>query len=184
MTLPANIRVNAQLPFPSLVVGSGPITIGKQNGIWTVGFSINAFGSIVPPVPNYPTDYLLGYDATNSVYFKVSITNLIASINQSIAAVRAQRSVTATPIVVGPTDQILNCNINAPAACTLPLAASRQGVPLTFKEVGGHAVNYTFTPAGGDTIDGGGAMIGIAGARGYITFVPFNDGVNTGWAVE
>jgi len=71
MTLPANIRVNAQLPFPSLVYGSGPITIAKQNGIWTVGFSIAAFGSVVPAVPSYPTDYLMGWDDVNKTFFKV-----------------------------------------------------------------------------------------------------------------
>ena len=49
MNLPANIRVNAQLPFPAMVTGTGPITIGKVNGIWQVGFTINAFGTQNPP---------------------------------------------------------------------------------------------------------------------------------------
>jgi hypothetical protein len=80
VTLPANVRVNAQLPFPSLVYGTGPIAIGKANGIWTVGFSIAAFGSQVPQVANYPNDYLLGYDAHAGGFFKVSLTNLISSI--------------------------------------------------------------------------------------------------------
>lgn len=183
MTIPANVRVNAQLPFPSLVYGTGPITIGKSNGIWVVGFTIAAFGSIVPPAPNYPTDYLFGYDAVNNVFFKVSITNLISSINQSLGAARAQRSVTATPIVVETTDQILNCNVNSAVACTLPAAASRDGVPLTFKEVGGHAVNYTFTPT--DSIEGSSApFVGISNARGWVTFVPFDDGVNSGWMIQ
>jgi hypothetical protein len=62
------------------VYGSGPITIGKQNGIWTVGLSIAAFGSIVPPVQNFPTDYLMGWDAANNAYFKVSITNLATAV--------------------------------------------------------------------------------------------------------
>lgn len=52
MTLPANIRVNVAAPFPAKVKGSGPVTINKQNGIWTVGFSIAAVGAM--PVATDP----------------------------------------------------------------------------------------------------------------------------------
>ena len=38
--LPANIRVNASFPFPSLVSGTGPVTISKANGVWSIGFSM------------------------------------------------------------------------------------------------------------------------------------------------
>lgn len=184
MTLPANVRVNAQLPFPSLVYGTGPITIGKANGIWTVGFTIAAFGSIVPPVPNYPTDFLLGYDAVNSVFFKVSITNLISSINTSLGAARSQRYVTATPIVITGNDQIINCKIMSAAACTLPSAAGRLGVPLTFKDLGQATSNHiTLTASGGDSIDGAATYV-ISNNFGWVTLVPFNDGTNTGWTVQ
>ena len=81
MVLPANIRVNAQLPFPSLVTGTGPITITKANGVWTVGFSIVPFGVANPPVGNYPTDYLLGYDSVAKAYFQISLTNLLNGAN-------------------------------------------------------------------------------------------------------
>lgn len=185
MTIPANVRVNAQLPFPSLVYGTGPITIGKSNGIWTVGFSIAAFGSIVPPAPNYPTDYLLGYDEVNKAFFSVSITNLISSINQSLGAARAQRYVTATPIVVTGNDQIISCKITSAAACALPSAAGRLGVPLTFKDLGqatAHAI--TLTPSGGDTIDGSASPYVISNNFGWVTLVPFNDGTNTGWMIQ
>jgi len=183
MTLPANIRVNAQLPFPSLVYGSGPITIAKQNGIWTVGFSIAAFGSVVPAVPSYPTDYLMGWDDVNKTFFKVSITNLITSITSTQGA-RNQRSVVATPITVNPTDQILNCKITTAATCTLPLASSRIGQAVTFKDMGqALANNIVITASGGDTIDG---LATYTINRNYqgVTLVPFNDGVNTGWSVQ
>lgn len=183
MTLPANVRVNAQLPFPSLVYGTGPITIGKQNGIWAIGFSINVFGSIVPPVPNYPTDFLLGYDTVNNAYFKVSITNLISSISTTISQ-RLQRSVTASPIVVGVNDSILNCNIASTAACALPAAATRGGAPLTFKDLGqATANNITITPNGAEKIDGQSNFIVRNNFQG-VTLVPFADGVNTGWAIQ
>lgn len=182
MTLPASVRVNAQLPFPSLVYGTGPITIGKANGIWQVGFSIAAFGSIIPPIPNYPTDYLLGYDQVNNVFFKVSITNLTAAVN---TGARTQRSVTASPIVIAPTDQVLNCNINSGSpTCALPAAASRNGVPLTFKDLGqATAHNITITPNGGETVDGA-ATIKLTNNWQTLTLVPFNDGVNNGWTVQ
>jgi hypothetical protein len=184
MTLPANIRVNASVPFPALVMGSGPVTIAKANGIWTIGFTISAFGSIVPPVPNYPTDFLMGYDSLTGSFFKVSITNLISSLNIMSGAARAQRTTTLTPITVAGGDSIISCNISSgPAACTLPSAASRVGVPVTFKDLGQATAHpITLTAAGGDTIDGLATYV-LNNNRAYVTLMPFNDGTNTGWMV-
>lgn len=183
MTLPANIRINTAVPFPALVQSNGPITISKNNGIWTIGFTITTFGSQVPLVGNYPTDFLLAWDAVNQTFFKVSITNLIASIVATYPT-RTQRSVTATPFGVGASDMILNCKITSPAACTLPSAASRLGVPVTINDLGqATANNITLTAAGGDTIDGAATYV-IRDNFGYVTLLPFNDGVNAGWKVE
>lgn len=184
MTLPANVRVNTAVPFPALVLPSGPITIAKNNGVWTIGFTITAFGSQIPLVGNYPTDFLLAWDAVNQTFFKVSITNLISSLSLNGGA-RNQRSVTTTPIVVATTDQILNCNISSgPAACTLPSAASRGGIPVTFKDLGQAAAhNITITALGGDTIDGAATYV-LSGNRAWVTLVPFNDGTNSGWMVQ
>lgn len=98
---------------------------------------------------------------------------------------RPQRAVVETPIAVAANDQILNCNINADSACALPTAASRDGVPLTFKDLG-HATAHpiTITPFGTETIDGVNAAVQITNDRGEITLVPFNDGVNTGWYIS
>jgi hypothetical protein len=184
LSLPANIRVNAQLPFPSLVTGTGPITIGKANGIWQIGFTITAFGTQVPIAPAYPTDYFLMYDVNANAFFKMSITNLVSALNASLGVARTQRAVTTTPIIIAGTDQILNCNINVAAACTLPSAASRLGVPLTFKDLGQAALhNITITAAGGDTIDGA-ATAKLVNNFQWITLVPFNDGTNTGWSIQ
>jgi hypothetical protein len=62
MGLPANIRVNAAFPFPALVQGSGPVTVAKNNGIWTIGHSITNVANQLPPPANYPTDYILFWD--------------------------------------------------------------------------------------------------------------------------
>jgi hypothetical protein len=74
MTLPANIRLAMQVPFPAMVTGTGPISITKQNGVWTVGFSSAAFGVQNPP-PNslMNTDYVLTYDSVNRTYINVPI---------------------------------------------------------------------------------------------------------------
>jgi hypothetical protein len=48
MTLPASVRLNVNIPFPSLVIANGPVTITKSNGIWTAGFNI----SNLTAVPN------------------------------------------------------------------------------------------------------------------------------------
>jgi hypothetical protein len=98
---------------------------------------------------------------------------------------RNQRSVTSTPIVIGLNDQIINCNIATPAACTLPQASTRNGIPLTFKDVGAQfgVNNLTITPFAGDTIDAAATLV-LNTNRLNMNLVPFNDGVNTGWAIE
>jgi hypothetical protein len=184
MTLPANVRANTGVPFPALVLPSGPITLAKNNGVWTIGFTINAFGSQVPLVGNYPTDFLLAWDSVNQTFFKVSITNLISTLAITTGVARVQRTTTVTPIVVSGTDQIISCNISSgPAACTLPSAVSRAGVPLTFKDLGQAAAhNITLTAAGADTIDGAATYV-MNNNRQWVTLMPFNDGTNTGWMV-
>lgn len=185
MVAPANVRVNTQAPFPTMVVGAGPITIGKNLGVWQIGFSIIPFGSQNPPSANFPTDFLLGYDANANQFFKISLTNLLASLTPA-ASVRLQRLAITSPIVISGTDQIINVNISSGSpTCTLPLASTRAGNAITFKDVGGNfgAHNLTVTPAGGDNIDGGGAIV-LNVNRQAVTLVPANDGSTVGWSIE
>jgi|SRR5215813_4235888 len=179
--VPPDIRANVPVPFPALVTGSGPITLTKVIGVWKIGFTIAAFGSQNPPVGNYPTDFLLGFDAVAQQFFKISLSNLA----QTLQGARNQRSVTASPIVIAGSDAILNVNINVAASCALPAAATRLGVPLTFKDVGAQfgAHNLTITPNGIETIDGAASLVLNVNRQG-VTLVPFNDGVNSGWAIE
>jgi hypothetical protein len=102
------------------------------------------------------------------------------------STVRVQRSVISSPITVGPTDEILNINISSGSpACTLPQASTRAGKAVTFKDVGSQfgAHNLTITPFAGDTIDGAASLV-LNANRAGLTLVPFNDGINTGWAIE
>jgi hypothetical protein len=77
MTLPPNIRVNPLVPFPALVSGSGPITIAKVNGVWTLGFSAAGLGAqSPPPLASWPTDYYLIYDSAAQQFVKVPLSSI------------------------------------------------------------------------------------------------------------
>lgn len=180
MTLPANIRVNVNVPFPAFVQGSSFLTLTKVNGVWTVGASGDLLGAQTPGAST--TDYVLVWDSVAKGWLKVSLANLLTLTSQA----RAQRSVTSSPIIVGTTDQILNVNISSGVpTCTLPQASTRAGLPVTFKDVGANFVAHSLviTPFSGDTIDGQANLV-LNQSRESVTLVPFNDGINTGWAIE
>lgn len=180
MVAPANVRVNVQAPFPAMVTGSGPITLAKANGVWQIGINGRLINTGNPGI--VATDYVIVWDDVAQAWLKISLSNLITAAAQA----RTQRSITASPIVVGPTDQIFNINVASGfVACTLPQASTRAGLALTFKDIGGHFAlhNLVLTPFAGDTIDGAASLDLSTNFQG-VTIVPFNDGVNTGWAIE
>ena len=81
MTAPANIRVNLNAPFPALVTGSGPVTVGKQNGIWTVGFNMAQLGIQNPPATtSLPTDFALVYDSIVGQFIDVPLGSILGSV--------------------------------------------------------------------------------------------------------
>lgn len=151
MTLPASLRINAQFPFPSLVQQSGPITITKTAGIWTVGFNI----SNLTPVPNNTpagNTILLVWNTLTNTFQQMPVSALPGLL-------RSSRIVTTTGNVpVTLTDLILLMNPAVPAPCNiqLPAALTRAGVPLSVKDLLGFcaANNISITPNGTETIDG------------------------------
>lgn len=77
MTVPTNIRMNLNAPFPSLVTGSGPISVGKQNGIWQIGYSIAGLAiQPQPPAGNLATDYVLVWDSVAQTFVQVPLSAL------------------------------------------------------------------------------------------------------------
>jgi hypothetical protein len=100
------------------------------------------------------------------------------------AGARTQRSALTTPIGVAAGDQIINCNIPTPAACALPAAATRNGAPLTINDIGQATANpITITPNGTEKIDGAANYV-LRNNLAWVTLMPFNDGVNTGWKLQ
>jgi hypothetical protein len=76
MALPPNIRVNVRVPFPALVNTQGPVTIAKNNGIYSFGFSVTPFGTVIPPASSYATSFVLGYDTIAQQYIKIPVSAL------------------------------------------------------------------------------------------------------------
>src|SRR5258706_10651678 len=78
MALPAKIRANMAAPFPAMVQGSGPITIGKTNGIWTVGASGSIINTANPGAVD--TDYALVWDDVAQAWIRISLSDLVTPI--------------------------------------------------------------------------------------------------------
>jgi len=176
MTLPANVRVNTQVPFPSLVTGTAPLTIGKANGVWSLGVSFAIVGIGTPPVANYATDYILVYDSVAKTFFRMALS--------AFGGARPQRLVTAGPVVFLAGDQIVNLKLGAALTSTLPSYVTRSGFPLTLCDVtklyGVTFFAQTFNAAAGETIDGN-ASVSITQPGQAITLLPMNDGTSVGW---
>jgi hypothetical protein len=184
VTAPSIIRINLNAPFPTLVKGSGPITVTKINGIWTIALTAAAIGVQTPPAQNYATDFVLVWDNVAQQWIQVSFAALITAA-QVGASARAQRSVTSAPAVLS-TDSIINFSLLAPASITLPAFASRLGAPLTFNDSGGtfNTNPLTVVPNGAETISGiytNASPLILRSPLSVTTLVPYNDTVNSGW---
>lgn len=178
MTLPADIRINVGVLFPPLVLGGGFVAVTKANGVWTIEPSYTSLVQIQSFQPNQKL--VAVYDTVSGQYNTITLATL-ATLLPTFTQ-RVQRSITSTgnlPIVAS--DSILNVNAASDLIPIVPLASGRIGAPLTFKNLpGSHA--QTITRTGSDTFDGV-TTLSLAGG-GSLTLVPYNDGVNAGWAIE
>jgi len=104
------------------------------------------------------------------------------NVSAAAAAGRPQRSIRlSADLPIKATDSILNVNATADLGPLLPSAAARNGAPLTFKNLPGSATQ-TLKRTLPDQIDGVNTYTLNAGSG--VTLVPYNDGVNNGWAIE
>lgn len=167
------IRPDGTMYFVSATQVSG------QNAVYTFTPTESGWWQIQtlstqPFVAGEYQNYYLFYVSASSLPFTVAI-GVILSIQL------VQRSITGPanlPIVAG--DSILNVNVATTLAVTVPLASAREGAPLFFKMVIGSAL-AVLTPTGSDTFDG---LVTLTLAAGeLLTLFPYNDGVNTGYAV-
>ena len=184
MTAPANIRCNILVPFPALVTGSAFMTVAKVNGTWTVTPNYGALAVGAPVGTQLQNDFVVFWDSVAGTYARLPLSFFGVS-SGGIGSVPVQRAVTASPVVITPTDQYLNLNLSASGTITLPGYASRNGLPLNFKDVGMQctANPQTIAAAAGETIDGF-ATIPMDTNGMEVNLVPFNDGLNTGWFVS
>lgn len=151
MTLPASIQVNAQFPFPATVRGNGPVTIGKQGGIWTAYLNLVGLSPIQPGF-DPTTKYILIYDALSGAWIQGPISTVLAGAN-------LPRIVTAAGVVtvtVSDTAILMNKSVGAATTINLPTAVSRAGLELVVKDYKGDAAtnNITVVASGSETLDG------------------------------
>jgi hypothetical protein len=151
MTQVANVRVNTSAPFPATVKGGGPVTISKQNGIWTVGFTIANLAAM-PTGVNPATIDLLVWNTNTNVFQYVTMANLLAATGTPTNVTSAE-----SPYTPLPSDTYLYVDTTGgPVVIDLDFAANRNGSALSIKDVKGNAAtnSITVTPKAGETLDG------------------------------
>lgn len=185
MTLPAAVRVNVGVFFPTQVRGAGYVAVSKSNGIWTVSVDYTVLAPAVT-IPDTTTKLIAAYDTLSRQYNTVTIAQIAAAAASIVttsgltgAILNTHRTVTdpGDVVVDATTDEIilLDKTVGAPTNIILPTAASRQGVPLTVKDLKGDAAtnNITFVPNGSETIDG---FSGAAAAANGVALIDMNYG--------
>lgn len=173
MMLPANIRVNATVPFPATVKGGGVVSVVKLNNIWTIALNFAALGlsqSVVDPA----NSYVLVWNAVTGAFALVPLSAVFSS-------KVVKTLTTAGPYAAAPNDEVLIVKQTVGAAFTITVDWSARTKPLRVVDGKGDAAanNITITPAAGQSqlatvnysyvIDGNG---------GSITLTPLPD--NTG----
>lgn len=179
MPPPANVRYQASASFPANATGVSPIAVNKQGGIYFISYNMGQLA--VGVVDNSPTKFLPIWDSSLNTYSRVSFASLLSTLSSFLGG---QHRITTSPYNVISTDRVLLCDFPGAGTINLPTSASRAGLPVTVKDVSGNASTnpITVVPPGAETIDGL-ASIAIVANMGAATFVPFNDGVGTGWFI-
>jgi hypothetical protein len=174
-SLPYNLRVNVNVPFPALVAGANGIKVSKSNGIWTIAADYTAFAQATS-VPDATNAYTLVWNAVSGQFTLVQVGAL-----QNLKAVKILDGTTglSSPYTALPTDEVLIVKQASGAPFTVNVDWLSRTRPLRVVDGKGDAStnNITITPAAGQTqlaevnysyvIDGNG---------GSITLTPLPDG--------
>jgi hypothetical protein len=179
--LPYNVRVNVNMPFPTLVAGAAGIKVTKKNGIWTIQPDFSGLSSGVPPQSQYGVSFIEVWNSLTGVYTTVSFSTL-----QSIAGSLSYTLVTSSGTYTAlSSDNILLINRTVPSAGTvqLPLSASRSGFAVVVKDFAGDAGSSSHTTtvlfSGSELCDGLSSVV-INSDYGAYKFLPLTSG---GWTI-
>lgn len=171
-------------------------TNGANNGIWNVSagawsraLDANDRSQWAPGVLVVVTNGVFAgfvFRCVTPAPIVLGLTAISFALASGPNGARVQRSIlSAADLPIRSTDSILNINLAAPLAISVPLYSTRGGAPLSFKDVGGNwsLNNATFNRTGADTFDN---LIQIVGKTNYgrLTLMPANDGVTTGYQIQ
>lgn len=170
-SLPYNVRVNVNVPFPALVAGASGIKVTKKNGIWTISADYTSFVQ-APVIADPANSYTLIWNSVTGIFTLASISAVPNSkIVKTLAA--------AGPYTALPTDEVLIVNQTAGAAFTVNVDWSARTKPLRVVDGKGDAAanNITITPMTGQTqLASLNYSYVIDGNGGSITLTPLPDG--------
>lgn len=149
MAAPANIRVNVGAPFPSVVKGSGPIAISKQNGIWTVGLNFAGLAQ-TPVIADPANSFTLIWNAVTGIFSLAPISTVD---NTKLTKILTGVGLLASPYAALPNDEVLIVKQAAGAPFTVTVDWSQRTKPLRVVDGKGDALanNITITPAAGQS---------------------------------
>lgn len=171
MTLPANIRVATQVPFPSQVKGGGVIGIAKKNGVWTVSLNFAGLLPGITAAPNPASTYVLIWDATTGSFDLMLLSYVSAS--------KVVRTLTDPgPYAALPGDDVLIIKQDVAAPFNVTVDWTGRNKPLTVVDGKGDAAvnNISITPAAGQTqMAIADYIYTIDGNGGSITLTPLPD---------
>jgi hypothetical protein len=170
-SLPYNVRVNVNVPFPALVAGATGIKVTKQNGIWTIAADYTAF-SQSNVVADPTNSYTLVWNSISGVFTLVQIS--------AVSSLKVIKKLTAAgPYAALPTDDVLIVNQAVGAPFTVNVDWSSRTKPLRVVDGKGDAAtnNITITPKTGQTqLASTNYSYVIDGNGGSITLTPLPDG--------
>lgn len=170
-SLPYNVRVNVNVPFPALVAGAAGIKVTKQNGIWTISPDYTAFVQVTT-IADPANTYVLVWNAISGLFTLVPAS--------AVGSSKVVKTLTAAgPYTALPTDEVLIVNQTVGAAFTINVDWSTRTKPLRVVDGKGDAAtnNITITPAAGQTqLASTNYSYVIDGNGGSITLTPLPNG--------